>query len=86
MYIHAKPADAAWWRVRAGGFTPARMGLGMRGDVVMGKVKNPREPEAVDPLAGQQMADDGGLEEAESFANIQPDGATSFANIEPGSE
>lgn len=51
----------------------------------MGKVKNPREPEALD-LGGQQMADDGGLGEPESFANIQPDGASSFANIEPSEE
>ena len=51
----------------------------------MGKVKNPSEPEAADPL-NQQMADDGGLDAPESFANIEPDGASSFAYIEPSEQ
>jgi hypothetical protein len=52
-----------------------------------GKPKNPREPLADDPLhPPQQMADDGGLSEAESFANIEPDGVTNFANINPAPE
>jgi hypothetical protein len=67
---------------------PVRAGLGMWGDVVMtGKAKNPREPLAVDPLhPPQQMADDGGLSEAESFANIEPDSIANFANINPVQE
>ena len=47
-----------------------------------GTPKNPSGPAAADPLQPQQMAEDG-IEDAESFANIQPDGAESFANIEP---
>jgi hypothetical protein len=46
-----------------------------------GTPKNPGEA-AADPLQPQQMAEDG-IEDAESFANIQPDSAESFANIEP---
>jgi hypothetical protein len=52
-----------------------------------GKAKNPSEPLAADPLhPPQQMADDGSLSEAESFANIEPDSITNLANIEPGQE
>jgi hypothetical protein len=52
-----------------------------------GKVKKPNAPQAADPLhPPQQMADDGSLGEAESFANIEPDGVTNFANINPAPE
>jgi hypothetical protein len=52
-----------------------------------GKAKNPKEPLAANPLnPPQQMADDGALGEAESFANIEPGEASSFANINPVEE
>ena len=52
-----------------------------------GKPKNPTEQNLTDLLGpNQQMADEGGLDEAESFANIEPDGAASFANINPANE
>ena len=52
-----------------------------------GKPKNPREPQAADPLhAPQQNADNGGLTEPENFANIEPDSGSSFANINPDNE
>ena len=66
-----------------GGMARVAGGRGKRGDVVMtGTPKNPSEPAAADPLQPQQMAEDG-IEDAESFANIQPDSADGFANIEP---
>jgi len=46
--------------------------------------KNPFEPNAAEP--NQQMADDGGLDEPESFANIEPEDGQSFANINPVNE
>jgi hypothetical protein len=53
----------------------------------MSKPKNPIEANPVDLLhPGQQLADDGGIEAAESFANIEPDSAASFANINPANE
>lgn len=58
----------------------------MWGDVVMtGKAKTPREPRAAEPPP-QQEGDEGGQSEAESFANIEPDGVTNFANINPAPE
>jgi hypothetical protein len=51
-----------------------------------GKPKNPTEPNLTDLLGpNQQMADEG-VDDAESFANIEPDGAASFANINPVNE
>jgi len=47
-----------------------------------GNEKKPDEP-AADP---QQSEDGGGQGEAETFANIEPDGAETFANIEPDQE
>lgn len=47
-----------------------------------GNGKKPNAPTA-DP---QQSEDDGGQSEAETFANIEPDGAETFANIEPDQE
>ena len=44
--------------------------------------KKPNQPEA-DP---QQPDDGGGTSEAETFANIEPDGGDTFANIEPDKE
>ena len=48
-----------------------------------GKPRNPNDPLAADQLQPQQMAEEDGVDEAESFANIEPDGATSSANINP---
>jgi hypothetical protein len=69
-------------------FTPVSHELCMRGDVEMtGKPKNPIEDLADSLHSPQQMADDGGVEAAESFANIEPDGGgASFANINPVDE
>jgi hypothetical protein len=52
-----------------------------------GKPKNPNEENLTDLLGqNQQVADEGGVDDAESFANIEPDGAASFANINPVNE
>ena len=52
-----------------------------------GKTKKGLEPEAANLLQpGQQLAEEGGLGEAESFANIEPDDGASFANINPVNE
>ena len=52
-----------------------------------GKPKNAIEPNVTNLLnPKQQMADEGGLGEAESFANIEPDDGASFANINPTDE
>jgi hypothetical protein len=54
---------------------------GILGDTNMtGNGKTPNEP---DP---QQSENEGGTSEAETFANIEPDGGESFANIEPDKE
>lgn len=52
-----------------------------------GKAKTPSGPQAADPQhTPQQNADNGGLGEAENFANIEPDGGANFANIQPDQE
>lgn len=52
-----------------------------------GKAKTPGGPQAANPLQPpQQNADEGGLGEAENFANIEPDGGANFANIQPDQE
>jgi len=48
-----------------------------------GKPRNPNEPLAANQPQPQQLAEQDGVDDAESFANIQPDGAASFANINP---
>jgi hypothetical protein len=60
-----------------------------RGEIwtMTGKAKKGFEQNVADLLQpGQQMADDGGIEQAESFANIEPDDGASFANINPVNE
>lgn len=50
---------------------------------MMGNIQDPNDPQPDPPQPGE----DGGSEsEAETFANIEPDGGESFANIEPDKE
>lgn len=52
-----------------------------------GKAKTPNGPQAANPLEPpQQNAEEGGLGEPESFANIEPDSGANFANIQPDQE
>jgi hypothetical protein len=51
-----------------------------------GKDRKTNEPPSDLAQPRQQTQDDGGMDGAESFADINPDNAESFANINPANE